>query len=117
MRQHADPRRDHLGELGAGDDGDDARRAPRLRRVDGFDAGVRVRRAQKRDMRHARQHQVADVLAAPLRQPRQVRPRHRAADIGIRPVERGERGGLVVGDFHFSNIAPIALPPPPGERE
>ena len=47
---------------------------------------------------------VADILAAPLRQPRQIGPRHRAADIGIRPVERGEAGRLVVGDFHVFRL-------------
>ena len=100
MREHADPRRDHLGKLGAGDDRDHARRFLRRRGVDAFDARMRVRRAHEGDVRHARQHDVADILAAPLRQPRQIRPRHRAADIGIRPVERGEAGRLVGGDFH-----------------
>ena len=57
-----------------------------------LDPRVRVRRAHERDMRHARQRHVADVLRAALRQPRQVRPRHRAADVGVRPVERGEGG-------------------------
>ena len=50
---------------------------------------------------HARQHDVADELPPPLRQPRDIRPRHRAADIGIRPVERAQRGGDVVGDLHL----------------
>ena len=45
---------------------------------------------------------VADILPAPLHQSRQVRPRHRAADIGIRPVERG---GLIGESF-------MAHPPP-----
>ena len=49
---------------------------------------------------------VADILAAPLRQPRQIRPRHRAADIGVRPVEGGEARRLIVGDFHcFTALA------------
>ena len=103
MREHADPGRDHLGELGAGDDRDHARRFLRFRRFDIFDARMRVRRAHESDMHHARQHDVGDILAAPLRQPRQIGPRHRAADIGIRPVERGEAGRLVGGDFHFSS--------------
>ena len=51
---------------------------------------MRVRRAHEGHMRHARQHDVADILRAALRQPREVRPRHRAADVGVRPVERGE---------------------------
>ncbi len=90
MGENADPRRDHLRKLGAGDDGDDAFQAPRRRGVDRLDARVRVRRAHERDMRHARQRDVGDILPAPLRQPRQIRPRHRAADIGIRPVEGGK---------------------------
>ena len=102
MREHADPRRDHLGKLGAGDDRDHAGRFLCFRRFDVFDAGVRVRRAHEGDMRHARQHDVGDILAAALRQPRQIWPRHRAADIGIRPIERGEAGRLVGGDFHFA---------------
>ena len=69
-------------------------------RVDVFDARVRVRRAHERDVRHARQHHVADILAAPLRQPRQIGPRHRAADIGIRPVERVT--GRTAGRRRFS---------------
>ena len=100
VRQHADPRRDHLGKLGAGNDGDHAGRFFGFRGVDIFDAGVRVRRAQKCDVHHARQGDVADVLAAALRQPRQVGPRHRAADIGVRPVKRGEARNNVVDDFH-----------------
>ena len=108
MRQHADPRRDHFGKLGAGDDGDHAGRFFGFGGVDIFDARVRVRRAQKGHVRHARQGNVADVLAAALGQPRQVRPRHRAADIGVRPVKRGEARNNVVDDFHFP---PTFLPP------
>ena len=40
------------------------------------------------------------ILGAASRQPREIGPRHRAADIGVRPVERGESGRRVVGDFH-----------------
>ena len=90
MGEHADPRRNHFGELGARDDRNHTGGALRFRRFDIFDAGMRVRRAHESDMHHARQHDVGDILAAPLREPRQIGPRHRAADIGIRPVERGE---------------------------
>ncbi len=100
MGEDADPGRDHLGKLGAGDDGDHTLHALCSRGVDRLDARMRVRRAHERDMRHARQRNVADVLPAPLRQPRQIRPRHRAADIGVRPVEGGQAGGDVVNDFH-----------------
>ena len=92
MRQHADPGRDDFGQFGAGDDRDHAGRLLRRRRIDRDDAGVRMRRAHIRHMRHARQRDVADVLSPPLGEPRQVRPRHRAADIGVRPVERGQDG-------------------------
>ena len=52
---------------------------------------------------HARQRHVAHILRAALREPLQVRARHRAADIGIRTVERGERRGEVGDDFHHRN--------------
>ena len=100
MREHADPGRHDLGEFGAGDDRDDAGRFLRRVGFDRLDARMRVRRAHEGDMRHARQRDVADILPASLRQPLQIRPRHRAADIGIRPVERGQHGRGVVGDFH-----------------
>ena len=77
---------------------------------------VRVRRAHEGDMRHARQRNVADILPAPLREPLQIRPRHRAADIGIRPVERGQYGRGVVGDFHFLLPRALAPPLPPHRR-
>ena len=109
--EHADPGRDHLGELGAGDDCGHARRFFRLRRCDVCEPRMRVRRAQECDVQHARQGDVADILPAPLRQPRQVRPRYRAADIGIRPVECGEAGRLVVGDFHSDMLAETRLQP------
>ena len=99
--QHADPGRDDLGEFGAGDHGDDAWRLLGVCSVDAFDLGVRVWRAHVSDVRHAWQHHVADELCTALREPRQVRPRHRAADVGVRPVERGEGGGVVFADFHF----------------
>ena len=41
-------------------------------------------------MRHPRQLHVADIEPAPLHQPIEVRPRHRLADIGVRPVEHRE---------------------------
>ena len=108
MRQHADPGRDDLGKLRAGDDGDHARRFLRRVRIDAFDFRMRMRRAHERHMRHARQHHVADILRAALHQPRHVGPRHRAADIGVRPVERGEDGRGVVDDFHALSSLPRA---------
>ena len=105
MREHANPGRDHLGKLGAGNDGDDSECFLRFRRFDIFDARMGVRRAHKRDMHHARQNDVGNILAAALREPRQIGPRHRAADIGIRPIERGQAGRLVVGDFHFFSLS------------
>ena len=103
MRQHADPGRDDFREFRPGDDGDDARRLLGFALVDLPDAGMRKRRTQIGDVAHARQHHVADILRAALRKPLQVRARHRAADIGIRPVECGERRGQVGDDFHYKN--------------
>ena len=105
MGEHADPRRDDFRKLDAGDHRHHARRLFRRRGVDVLNARMGVRRAQKSDMRHARQDDVADILAAPLRQAREIRPRHRAADIGVRPIERRQARRLVVGDFHFTALA------------
>ena len=100
MREYADPRCDDRGKFGTGDHGDNTGRFLRRACVDLFDACMSVRRAHEGDMHHARQHHVADILAAPGCQPREIGSRHRAADIGIRPVECGEAGGLVGGEFH-----------------
>ena len=101
MREHADPRRHHFRHFGASDHGDHAGGFLGRRGVDLLDARMRVRRAHEGHMRHARQGDVTDILPAPLRQALQVGPRHRAADIGVRPVERGQHGGRVFGDFHY----------------
>ena len=101
VSEHADPRRHHFRQFRAGDDRDHARRFLRQRGFDFFDPRMGVGRANKRDMRHARQHGVADIRSAALCQTLQIRARHRAADIGIRPVERAEDRRLVGRDFHF----------------
>src|SRR5262249_31374270 len=49
------------------------------------DARMGVGRAHEGHMRHARQRHVADELRAAAGEAREIRPRHRAADIGIRP--------------------------------
>ena len=100
MRENAHPGRHDFGEFRAGDHGNHARRFFRGRGGDRLDARVRMRRAHEGNMGHARQGDVADILPAPLHQALQIRPRHRAADIGIRPVKRGQHGRGVVGDFH-----------------
>ena len=100
VRKHADPGRHHFGQFGAGDHGDDAGCLLRRVGLDRGDFGVSMRRAHKGDVRHARQRNVADILPAALGEAMQIRPRHRAADIGIGPVERGEHGRGIVGDFH-----------------
>ncbi len=70
MGEHADPGRNHLGKLRAGDHRDHAGRLLGFRGFDVFDAGMRVRRTHKSDMRHARQYDVGDILAAALSEPR-----------------------------------------------
>jgi predicted GIY-YIG superfamily endonuclease len=45
-----------------------------------------------------------------LRQPRQIGPRHRAADIGVRPVERAEAGRLIGGNFHPGDATISSFP-------
>ena len=44
------------------------------------------------------------ILSAALREPLQIRPRHRTADIGIGSVERGQDRRGVVGDFHHCTL-------------
>ena len=100
MREHADPGRHDFRQLGTGDHGDHAGRFLRRVGFDADDARVCMRRAHESHMRHARQRDIADILPAPLREPLQIRPRHRAADIRVRPVEGAEHGRGVVGDFH-----------------
>src|SRR5262249_10870538 len=78
--------------------------------IDPLEPGMRVRRAHESHMHHARQHHVSDILAAALREPRQIRPRYRATDVGIRPVERGETGWLIPGDFHRSDATIRSFP-------
>ena len=64
--------------------------------VDAPDTGVGVRRAHEGDMHHARQHDVADIMAASFDQAAEIGTRHGAPDIGVPAIERGERGGQVV---------------------
>ena len=52
-----------FGQIRAGDDGGDARRALSRARIDARDAGVGVRRRQRRQMQHAGQGDVVDVTA------------------------------------------------------
>lgn len=75
-------------EIGAGKDRDHPRQGACRRGVDGEEAGMGVGRAQKDDMEHARQGEIRDEAPAAARQPRRIRPRHGAADIGVRPIER-----------------------------
>jgi hypothetical protein len=101
MGEDADPRRHHLRQFRASDDRDYTGRFLGLVRLDRFEPRMGVRRAHKGDMRHPGQHDVADILPAALGEAAQIRARHRAPDIRVRPVERGEGGRTVVGDFHF----------------
>ena len=98
--EHADPGRDHFGELGAGDDGDDTGRLGRRRRRDRDNARMRMGRAHEGHMRRARQRQVADELRTALGEAREIRPRHRAADVRVGPVEGGDDWRGIVGDPH-----------------
>ncbi len=99
MRQHADPRGHHGHKLGPAHHRHDARRLLGGAGIDRDDARMGVRRAHEGDMRHARQHDVADELRASGGQARQIGPRHRAADIGIRAVERAQDRRHVGGDL------------------
>ncbi len=87
VREHADVGFAHQRDLGAGDDARHARHRRGLLRLDRDDPRVRVRRAQVGDVQHARQHQVVDVLAAPLGEAPRRGPGHRAADVAVRRIE------------------------------
>jgi hypothetical protein len=94
MGEHADPRRDHIGQLPAGHDRDDAGQPLGGIGIDRDDFGVRMRRAQEHHMRHPGQVDVADIEPAALHQPLEVGPRHGLADIGIRPVQHRKNSGV-----------------------
>src|SRR5262249_1838516 len=100
----------HLRKLSRDINGDKPSRPTRNCGVDAFDSRMRMRRAHEGDMHHARKYDVADILAAALGEPRQIRPRHRAADIGIRPVEGGKAGRLILGDFHGGDATIRSFP-------
>jgi len=76
VREHADPGGDDLRQFGAGHHRNHARRLFRRGRIDSLDARVRMRRADKRHVRHARQRHVGDELGAALQQPAHVGPRY-----------------------------------------
>ena len=100
VREHANPWGHDFGELGAGHHCDDAIRLLGRRGLDVADACMRMRRAYEGDMHHARQRDVADILGSSLGQARKVGPRHRAADVGVRPVEGGHDWRDIRRYFH-----------------
>ncbi len=63
------------------DDGNHAGHGARVCEVELDDAGMRVRAAEKHDVRKPRQAQVVGINAAPLQQPLRVRARHALADV------------------------------------
>src|SRR5215213_5353533 len=75
---------DLLGHVLPRVDGDDARSVLGLRRVDTRDAGVRVHRAQERDVERIRQLYIVDVVAEALDQARVFRALHPLSDILVR---------------------------------
>ncbi len=101
MREHTDPWGHHLRDLCPGHDGDNTSRVLCGFCDDFHDACMCMRRTHKSDVRHAREHDIADILSTALCQALQVGSRDRAANIGIGPVKRGEDWRGVVGDFHF----------------
>src|SRR6476661_3189396 len=102
MREYADPRRHDLGKLGPGDDRNHARRFLCSFGGDFDNTGMGVRRTYKGDVHHARHRDIADILPASLRQTLQIWPRHRTADVRVRPVERSQDGRGVFGDLHWA---------------
>ena len=108
MGEHADPGRDHLGELGAGDDGDDARRLLRRRRVDLRDAGMACGERTKATCAMRGSTRSLTNWARPWVRRARFGPRHRAADIGVRAVECGERRTASRRRFSRPTDAPLA---------
>src|SRR5262249_43140234 len=98
--EHADPRGHDFRELDARHHRNDAVRLFGGRGLDIADTRVRVRRAHEDDMGHARQGDVADILRTSLRQARKIGPRHRAADVGVWPVEGGYARRHIRRYFH-----------------
>ncbi len=86
MSEHANPRRHDFGEFGTGHDRNHARRFFSGLAANLDDTCMSVRRPHISNMGHARQRYVAHILSPALRQPLQIRPRHRAADVRIWPV-------------------------------
>ena len=87
-RLHADHQRGgQLRHFGGGDDGGDARRAPRRLGVDGADFGVGVRRAQDRGVQRAgRNADVVDIAPAPGEKRQVLDPLDRLADQLLSPA-------------------------------
>src|SRR6185437_12556833 len=104
MRQHTNPGRDHVGQLLAGDDSDHTGHPFRGGGIDADYLWMRMRRTQEDDMRHPWQLDVADILAASLHQSVEIGPRHRLADIGIRPIEHRKRRWLRRGRSHGARL-------------
>ena len=69
-----------LRRLRAGDDANDTRQRARRAGVDRFDARVRVRAAQRRSVRHVRQLEVIDEMAAADQEARVLFAQHARAD-------------------------------------
>ena len=80
MGENADPGIVDAGKVGSRDHRHHAGRGGGGRAIDGNDPGMRVRAAHEGGMHHARQHDVVDEGAAPVRQAPCVGPRHAAAD-------------------------------------
>ena len=73
------------------------------------DAGMRVRAAHEGDVRHARQHDVVDELAAALQQPARDWAAAPTADVGV----RAGRGPTGAGRSACRSWRPPPLPPRP----
>ena len=95
MRQYADPWGNNGSELLSGDDRNDAGQLLRSHGIDADDLRMGMRRAKENDMRHPRQLEVADILAASLHQPVEIGARHRLADVRIGTVKHGKPFGLL----------------------
>ena len=91
MIHGADPWRADLCEILTGGHKPNTWHFPRRLSVDRHDPGMRIGTANIGNMHHARQHNVSDITPAPSQKSLCIRARDRAADIGIRTIQRGDR--------------------------
>ena len=101
--QGGHPRQALAGEIGAGDHGLDLRMGLRRSRIDADDAGMRIGRAQDRQMQHPWQRHIVDVVAAAPDEPGVFLAQHPPVPAGLLVVV-----GQIVGANLCGGHAPAS---------